>query len=43
MRSNTKVLLLIAVATILVSIQAAMFIWTRSMNEPIEQPVDIQL
>ena len=43
MRSNTKVLPLIAVATILVSIQAAMFIWTRSMNEPIEQPVDIQL
>ena len=43
MRSNTKVLPLIAVAIILVSIQAAMFIWTRSVKEPIKQPVDIQL
>lgn len=45
MRSDTKVLPLIAVATILISIQVAMCIWLKSMRvqEQIEQPVDIQL
>ena len=42
MRSNTKLLSLVATATILVSIQAAMFIWVHSKETPTEQPVNTQ-